>query len=190
VFLPICLSALILLAAVGGTMAYLTSSPEAVVNTFTVGDIDIKLEESPYSKVNGEDSYGTPKERVVNSYPMIPGKVYTKDPVVTVIGNEKNIDVYLFIKCTADMDDGLVYQLNKDGWTDLVGETGVYYREVTASTEDQSFSLIENNRVTVSADLVREDTMPEENSTLTFKAYAIQTETFSSAEDAWKKVSK
>lgn len=187
VFLPICLLALIAVAAVGGTMAYIANVTSPVVNTFTVGDIEIKLEESPYSKENGVDVYGEPEEGAQNSYPMIPGKTYTKDPVVTVVGSEKSIDVYLFIKYTAAMDSGLKYELDKTGWTDLDNEDNVYYRIVPASAEDQTFHLIVNDQVTVDPDVINKKTMPAANSTLTFTAYAIQTENLDPA-GAWAAV--
>lgn len=187
VFLPICLLALIAVVAIGSTMAYLVSQTNPVVNTFTVGDIEITLTETPYEYKDGEDVYGEAVENVQNSYPMIPGKVYTKDPVVTVKGSEKSIEAYLFVEVTEAMNSGLEYELNwEDGWTKL--EDGVYYRVVPASTADQSFHLIKGDKVTVDPDVINKKTMPSANSTLTFTAYAIQTETFSSVEDAWAEV--
>lgn len=72
---------LLVAATIFGTMAYLTSS-DKVENTFTVGNVKIKLDEA---KVNTD---GTPVEgadRVhENSYKLLPGHTYTKDPTVTV----------------------------------------------------------------------------------------------------------
>ena len=72
---------LLVAASVLGTMAYLTSSAE-VKNTFTVGKVEIKLDEA---KVTAD---GIPVEgaaRVTeNSYKLMPGNTYTKDPTVTV----------------------------------------------------------------------------------------------------------
>ena len=91
------LAALALVAAIsiGGTLAYLTSKDE-VVNTFTVGNVAIKLDEA---KVNTD---GTPVEgadRVKgNEYHLLPGHTYTKDPTVTV---EKGSDAsYVRMKVT------------------------------------------------------------------------------------------
>ena len=73
---------LLIAASVLGTMAYLTSSAE-VKNTFTVGKVEIKLDEA---KVNAD---GIPEEgaaRVTaNSYKLMPSRTYTKDPTVTVL---------------------------------------------------------------------------------------------------------
>ena len=86
---------LLVAASVLGTMAYLTSSAE-VKNTFTVGKVEIKLDEA---KVNAD---GIPEEgaaRVTaNSYKLMPGTTYTKDPTVTVkAGSEES---YVRMKVT------------------------------------------------------------------------------------------
>lgn len=80
--------ALVLCAAllVGGsvmaTVAYLQDA-ESVVNTFTVGKVVIKLDET---KVNAEGIPVTPAERTEdgNAYHLIPGQTYVKDPAVTI----------------------------------------------------------------------------------------------------------
>ena len=76
------LCAMLLVAAtIFGTMAYLTSS-DKVVNTFTVGNVKINLDEA---KVTENGVPVTPAERVKeNSYKLLPGHTYTKDPTVTV----------------------------------------------------------------------------------------------------------
>ena len=186
VFLPICLLVLIAGAAVGGTMAYIANVTSPVVNTFSVGDIKITLTETEYEYKDGKDVYGETAEGVNNSYPMIPGKEYDKDPVVTVLGSEKSVEAYLFVEVTEAMNSGLVYTLNwEDGWTKL--EDGVYYRVVPASTEDQPFHLIKGDKVKVDPDVINKKAMPAANSTLTFTAYAIQTENLEPAA-AWAAV--
>ena len=64
-----------------GTLAYLTDR-DAAVNTFTVGKVNIRLDETQV------DPDGTPvpdADRVQeNEYHLIPGMTYTKDPAVTV----------------------------------------------------------------------------------------------------------
>ena len=86
---------LLVAASVLGTMAYLTST-DTVTNTFTVGKVEIKLDEA---KVTTD---GIPVEgagRVTaNSYKLMPGTTYTKDPTVTVkAGSEES---YVRMKVT------------------------------------------------------------------------------------------
>ena len=80
-------AALLVAASVLGTMAYLTDT-DTVTNTFTVGKVDIKLDEA---KVNTD---GTPIEgaaRVTgNEYHLLPGHTYTKDPTVTVLAGSES----------------------------------------------------------------------------------------------------
>lgn len=86
---------LLVAASVLGTMAYLTSTAK-VENTFTIGKVEIKLDEA---KVTTD---GIPVEgagRVTaNSYKLMPGTTYTKDPTVTVkAGSEES---YVRMKVT------------------------------------------------------------------------------------------
>ena len=72
---------LLVAASVLGTMAYLTST-DTVENTFTVGKVAITLDEA---KVDVNGVAVTPAARVEeNSYKLMPGYTYTKDPTVTV----------------------------------------------------------------------------------------------------------
>lgn len=78
---------LLVAASVFGTMAYLTST-DTVTNTFTVGKVKITLDEA---KVDADGKPVTPAERVKgNSYKLLPGHTYTKDPTVTVVTGSEN----------------------------------------------------------------------------------------------------
>ena len=166
--------------SVGGTLAWLTAKTNSVVNTFTVGDIDITLAETTGA-----------------TYKIIPGVDLPKDPKVTVVQDSEAC--WLFVKVEeanwpdAVEEDGTrkVNYAIADGWTLVGGTTNVYYREVAASDADQAFDVLANNQVTVSETL----TKTEANAitvapTLTFTAYAIQQEGFTSAEAAWAEASK
>lgn len=72
---------LLVVASVMGTIAYLTST-DAVKNTFTVGNVAIKLDEA---KVTEDGKIVEGADRVhENDYKLLPGLTYTKDPTVTV----------------------------------------------------------------------------------------------------------
>ena len=151
---------------VAGTLAWLTDTTDEVKNTFTTSDIDITLTES---NVNDDDSPNT------NSYQMIPGFTITKDPKVTV--NEGSEDCWLFVKVekSSNFDTFMTYTI-ADGWTELDGAQGVYYRSVMKNDTTKSFSVLEGNTVSVknvkSADMngLNDNNKP----TLTFTAYATQ----------------
>ncbi len=174
--------------AIGGTVAWLTAKTEAVVNTFTYGNINITLDET-----------------TGNSYKIIPGVDITKDPKVTV--NPNSEACYLFVKITEENwptfteTDGTTKKVSygiPNDWKPLAGETGVYYREVDAATANAgvSYYILKGDEtyphgvVTVSENLTKNEvngitTQPK----LTFTAYAVQKDGISTAADAWEKVS-
>lgn len=164
---------LLVAGVVGGTLAWLTDQTAEVKNTFTVGDINIGLTET------------------TADYKMVPGNTIAKDPTVTVKANSEAC--WLFVKVTEseNLDTFITYAI-AEGWTALSGVDGVYYREVPASTADQTFSVLADNAVTVKSDVTKTmlETAKTNAPTLTFKAYAIQKEHFATADAAWAEVSK
>ena len=81
---------LLVAASVLGTMAYLTST-DTVTNTFTIGKVEITLDETDVTNPNG------PRVKA-NSYKLMPGTTYTKDPTVTVKAGSE--DSYVRMKVT------------------------------------------------------------------------------------------
>lgn len=157
---------------IGGTVAWLTDQTDPVTNTFTYGDIDITLEET-----TGGD------------YKIIPGVNLAKDPKVTVKANSE--DCWLFVKVAASgtFVEGKVTYAVAEGWTALTGNDGVYYREVSSDTADQSFSVLAGDQIIVSSELTKDDIQGiTANPTLTFTAYAVQKEGSNNAAEAWAKV--
>ena len=81
---------LLIAASVLGTMAYLTST-DTVTNTFTIGKVEITLDETDVTNPTG------PRVKA-NSYKLMPGTTYTKDPTVTVLKGSE--DSYVRMKVT------------------------------------------------------------------------------------------
>lgn len=78
-----CCAALLVCMTIAGTVAYLTSQ-DTVTNTFTVGKVAITLDEAKVG-TDGKALTGEGAVRVkANSYKLMPGHVYDKDPTVTV----------------------------------------------------------------------------------------------------------
>lgn len=188
--------ALLIGCTIGGTIAWLMDTTPTVTNTFTVGDVEITLVESPYDNAN--KTYGTPAEGVTNTYPLIPGNTYKKDPKVSVTANSE--DCYLFVKLDKvnNPDTYLTYTLNTEGWTALQGEDGVYYRSIIKSEKEQSWDLLtaDTNGITVTVKdtIVRNGTatndtvdMPTAAPQLVFTAYAVQSAN-RTVEQAWSLV--
>ena len=184
---------------VGGTVAWLITKTDPVVNTFTYGDINITLDETDV------DNDGNALE---NTYEMVPGSEIVKDPVVTVLkGSEA---CWLFVKLeknggatvdgtTYDFDDYLTYEM-ASGWTQLVDANGdpvegVFYREVDAIPEsgaDAEFNVLKDDKVQVKGEVTKEmmnaldavqgsETYP----TLTVTAYGVQKANIDTVQEAW-----
>lgn len=89
----------LVVVSVMGTVAYLTSS-SAVSNVFTVGNVHIVMDES---KVDENGVVVANGGRVdTNTYKLVPGKQYTKDPQIHVDG--KSVDSYLFVIVRNDLE--------------------------------------------------------------------------------------
>ena len=176
--LAVLIAAIMVVAcAVGGTLAWLKSQTQEVVNTFTAGDINITLAET------------------TSNYKMVPGNDIAKDPKVTVKAGSEACWLFVKIEKSTNFDSFMTYTV-ANGWTAL-GEAypGVYYRTVAASTADTAFDVLANNKVTVK-DSVTKSMMDEITNgtanapTLTFTAYAVQSSGFSTAAAAWAEASK
>lgn len=129
---------LLVVATVMGTLAYLTDKSETYINSFTVGSVKVKLEETT----------GT-------EYKMVPGYTIKKDPKVTAEGSE---DCYLFVKVVpyGNVAQYMDYDI-ADGWMLVPGETYVYYREVLANATEKSFDVLKDNKLTVKESLTADD---------------------------------
>lgn len=170
---------------VGGTLAWLMDYTKEVKNTFTVGNINIDLQET----VNGESK--SAKEGPVgnDNYTIIPGTTQPKDPKVIV--EENSEDCYVFVQITADNTtiEDFEYTINSvpqegdvtfvdwdvaAGWTELDGVKNVYYREYTSGNKE-TYSVLAGDKVTYPSALIKEqiDALTVKPS-LTFKAYAVQ----------------
>lgn len=165
---------LVVALSVAGTYAYLTDKTGPVVNTFTVGNVNIDLTET------------------TTDYKMIPGMTIHKDPMVTV--KENSEDCWLFVKVVKsdNFDSFLTYDM-ANGWTALDGVNGVFYRQVEAGTADQDFAVLANNTVSVKSNVTKammDGLTDATRPTLTFTAYACQGAGFDSADKAWAEVSK
>ena len=106
--ITICLVAALLATCFAGTYAYLTDT-KAVKNTFTTGNVYITLTE-------------TGAENGLNSYHLIPGKSYTKDPTITLNAGSEN--AYVAAKVT--ISGAALYDLiPMDGSADLININAV-----------------------------------------------------------------
>ena len=195
--------------AVGMTIAYLTSTDE-VVNTFTVGNVRIQLDEADVDEY-GEQLYdsetGSPAPRVkANSYKLIPGHEYTKDPTVTVLSGSESSYIKMTVTFTksAALDtifgtDGanltsIFKGYNPANWIykgnteDTENDTRTYefwYKDaVPATTENVALDALFDS-ITVPRTITNDQLATIQGMTITVNAYAIQADGFAIAEAAW-----
>ncbi len=188
---------LLVAASVLGTMAYLTDSKD-VKNTFTVGNVTIKLDEAKVDEkgnlVKNQDD--TLADRVTrNEYKLLPGHTYTKDPIIHVDANSE--DCYLFVKVDnqiaaieANGNTTVAAQMEAKGWKAVEGKDGIY---VYVGTTAAPVAVKANDNVTVFEQLViagtvNGDTLKAyENKTITVTAYAVQKDGFEgkTADQIW-----
>lgn len=114
---------LVALAAIGATFAYLTDS-KTVNNTFTMGNVAIKLDESKVDQ-NGNAVEG---DRVTsNTYNVYPGAVVTKDPIVHNTGKNG-----AYVRAVVTIEDGM-------NWL------GLYNENVWTAPQEAAFNAMINN---------------------------------------------
>lgn len=152
----------------GTTYAWLVAKTEPLENVFTVGDINIALTQTK-----------------PNINKLIPGANIATDPVVTVMADSE--DCWLFIKIvkSTEFDDFMEFAIAQ-GWTPLKSVPDVYYRQVDSSKENQDFSVLDGDTVTVKSSITKQtvDAMSE-TPRLTFTAFAVQKAGFDDPELAW-----
>ena len=179
---------LLVTASVLGTMAYLTSTDQ-VVNTFTVGNVAITLDEADVDN-------STPGENdrdKANAYKLMPGHTYTKDPIVHVDSTSENC--YLFVKVANEItaiegETTVAAQMTAKGWGAVDGVPGVYvYTQNNAPavvTGGSNVTVFEN--FTISGTVDNATLAAYNNKTITVTAYAIQADGFEgkTASQIWK----
>lgn len=171
---------LMLTSAVSGTIAWLTAQTDSIKNTFTYGAIKIDLTETD----DGDDDVNN------NSYTMEPNATIAKDPVVTVKSGSKASWVFIQIDESANFDDYLTYEVDNN-WkhlTDIGEDSHVYYCAVDQAQADIQIPVLKNNQVqvkNVSEDALMQLDASGMHPTLTFTAYAVQSEGLSDVNTAW-----
>lgn len=193
----------LVIATVFGTMAYLTST-DKVENTFTVGSVNIKLDEA---KANPDGSLVANADRVkANSYKLLPGHTYNKDPMVTVLkGSEPSyVKMTVTFSKANELDaifapDGanltsIFNGYNATNWIgkgntkDAAANTRTYefwYKEtVDAPDADVALDALFDS-ITVPGEITNEQLATIEGMTITVNAYAIQADGFETEAAAW-----
>lgn len=173
-------------SAAGGTLAWLYSGSRMVSNTFTVGDVNISIQETD----TGADDDADPN---TNLYEMGVGTDIAKDPTVTVQAYSSDCWLYVQLNESENFAEFMEYAM-ADGWQGVTDAEGVYCRPVDSSAEDQSFTVLKDNVVHMKADVTLEKLAELQNAadypTLSITAFAVQRDSgvkdISTPDSAWQ----
>lgn len=83
--------------AIGGTLAWLTSTDQ-VSNTFTMGKITMDIKESPVNSEGTVDTEAPDVDTQPNAYKISPQATVLKDPNVTISADSEDCYVFVAIK--------------------------------------------------------------------------------------------
>ncbi len=197
VVLTLC-AVLLVVASVMGTMAYLTSK-DSVNNTFTVGKVKLILDETKVDEygekyLDSDDSSVSESSAVkvqANTYNLVPGHTYIKDPTVHVKAYSE--DCYVFVKVEnglasfeATDDSTIAKQITTtNSWTQLTDKdgkdvAGVYYKSVSKSADDQDLAVFSNFTLADNANTIN-GWSDLSSANIKVTAYAIQQDGFTAS---------
>ena len=164
---------LLVTCVVGATLAWLNDTTDKITNTFTVGNVDIDMNETK------------------TDFKMNPGSDIAKDPKITVQAGSEDCWVFVDIDESANLGTYIDYTV-ATGWTQLTKDKDgnditanlIYYRDGKAGDE---FSVLANDKVTVLTTVTNAQMKEAETNkpTLAFTAYAVQKINLNSAAEAW-----
>lgn len=179
VLLMVLAAAVLVVASVGGTLAWMTAS-QSVTNTFTVGKVDIGLTEPHFPTT-------TPK--------LVPGAVIPKDPTVEVKAGSES--AFIFVKAVVNAKVAAVTEALTPGtgWilhsktTETNGDVTYVFAYASADTvagltsvalgtTSAAFSGVTVKTTATDADLAF---ITGSNNTIVVDAYAIQAANVSSS---------
>ena len=198
---------LVLALSVGGTIAWLTDS-DSVTNTFTIGNVDITLTET--GATSGQKAYHIVPGAVYAKDPTITVTPDSEDCWLFVKITDSHNDAgnsAKYINYNVRTGDGQWTLLAEDKDGVDISAQQIYYREVKKSDTNKTFYVLtagtptdnttsgENGVVTVNGETVTSAYVKKiaDNETqapqLTFDAYAIQQQSFTTPAAAWAEVS-
>lgn len=188
--------------SVAGTLAWLTDR-ESVTNTFTVGKVDIVVDEAD---VNTDGTIIDGADRVTsNEYHLLPGQTYVKDPTMTVKkdSEESYVRMLLTLNCKKELDEvfapgveliSIFEGYNPANWdfvtetVNTVDNTVTYEFRCPTTVKPEGDDVVLDalfDSFTVPEELDGDDLAKINDLTITVVGHAIQAKGFDSADAAW-----
>ena len=194
---------LLVVCSVAGTVAYMTDK-DSVLNTITVGEVDIELWE------NEVDANNVPTGKITydgNAYNEIqPGLSYVKNPTVTVKADSENCYVRMMVKVTYKAEaDAVLAKYNYKTWFDFNGAwtvVGAPNTEDDGTNITRTYEFRYNNmvlenksanqdlpalftRIAIPGGMTNAELLTLEGLQIAIDAHAIQADGFANAAAAW-----
>lgn len=196
-------AALLVVGSVAATFAYLTSQ-DTVTNTFTVGNVAITLDEAA---ANADGTLIEGADRVkANSYKLLPGHTYKKDPMVTVESGSESSYIKMTVTFSKANELDAIFAptgadltsifkgydaanwIAKGNTKDSTANTRTYefwYKDpVAALNGDVELDALFDS-ITLPGTITNDQLKTIEGMTITVNAYAIQADGFATADSAW-----
>lgn len=195
---------LLVTASVIGTLAYLTSQ-DTVINTFTVGKVNIILDETDVTP-DGKPIDGAARVKE-NSYHLVPGNTYKKDPRMTVLkGSEESyVRMLVTVNCMKELDNAFapetadlttifngydasnwVYKkVIRDANTNTVTYEFRYKEKVSPNANENTVLDALFDSITVPSYFNSDDMSSLKDLKITVIGHAIQATGFDDADAAW-----
>ena len=199
--------AMFAIAALGSTFAYLKSESGAVKNTFTVGQVNISIDEAKVDVYGVKDGENRVAAGSGNAYKLIPGHTYVKDPTVTVAEESEISYVRMFVTISdiadvkevfGDVGGYFLPQNFVNGWdstkwisTKVISEennvaTYEFWYATTVDAREREVELPALfTEIFVPEGIANADLAKVAEMEINVYAHAIQADGFSNATEAW-----
>lgn len=184
---------LLVAASVLGTLAYLTSQDQ-VTNTFSVGSVSLTLDEQDVKPDGTKDT----DDRVdSNTYHLLPGHKYIKDPIIHIAENSESCWVFVKVENGIDAYEAetttgenaytdIAAQIAANGWIALTDVANVYYKEYTKGQKDNNLEVFQEFKIADKAETVAGwSSITPETTKINVTGYAVQKDGFDTAIAAW-----
>lgn len=171
---------LLMAASVMGTLAYLQMTTQTVTNTFTVGKVEITLQEYGIDENGHKTATVLGASSGLSNIKLVPGRKIEKNPFITVTAGSEACFLFVKVKVTENLQGYAAIDWDTNLWKLVTGTTDTYYYAGTyaAGTPVNVFETV------TCVDNIDEYTVTS-GLTIEVTAYAVQTEGFDDAEDAW-----
>ena len=185
---------LLVAGSVMGTLAYLKATTGPVTNTFTVGKVNITLDETDVDAAGSPIPSASPVKE--NEYKLYPGSEYVKDPKIHVAADSE--DCWVFIKlenglkgiesATRAESDGVAGynciedQILNNDWK-LIDATNNIYAFKYVQSKGATVATFTNFEI--DSAVTNEKLAQYKDAKVKVTAYAIQAANFDTPEAAW-----